>query len=152
MAAAEPGHPALTDQRTGLPNRVQFETVYRFLFDGADRGVPLTLMMVRMEAEEESSFLSGARQLASSTRSSDLLAHLGDGLFATLLLGCNLHGARLAADRMADVLSAVRPLKFAIGLAPYHEDMKESSELVDAATRAVDEARAAGGGTEIGVA
>lgn len=152
MASVEPGHPALTDQRTGLPNRIQFETVYRFLFDGADRGLPLTLMMVRIEAVDESSFLSAARQLASSTRSSDLLAHLGDGLFATLMLGRNLHGARVAADRMASVLGTVLSHGFAIGLAAYHEDMKESSELVDAAARAVDEARAAGGGAEIGVA
>ncbi len=152
MATAEAGHPALTDQRTGLPNRLQFETVYRFLFNGADRGVPLTLMMVQFDPTEEASFLGAARRLASSTRNSDLLAHLGDGLFVTLLLGCNLHGARLAADRIAGVLGNMLGQRFAIGLASYNEDMQQSSELLDAAARAVEDARAAGGGGEIGVA
>jgi GGDEF domain-containing protein len=152
MVSAETGHPVLTDERTGLPNRLQFETVYRFLFYGADRGVPLTLMMVQMDASDESAFVSAAHRIASSTRSSDLLSHLGDGRFVTLLLGCNLYGARIAADRVSAVLGSVPGTRFAIGLAAYRDEMQERSELLDAAARALDEARAAGGGEEIGVA
>ncbi len=152
MASVGTGHPVLTDGRTGLPNRLQFETVYRFLFFGADRGVPLALMMMQIDASDESSFVAAARRLASSTRSSDLLAHLGDGRFVTLLLGCNQHGARIAADRVASLLGEVPGTTFAIALAAYHEELKEPPQLLDAAEGALERARAAGGGAEIGVA
>ncbi len=152
MASAETGHPVLTDERTGLPNRLQFETVYRFLFYGADRGVPLTLMMLELEADDEASFVGAAHRLGDATRSSDLLAHLGDGRFVILLLGCNQHGGRLAADRLSGVLGSVRGIRFSIALAAWHEEMKERAELLNAAAKALEEARAAGGGEEIGVA
>lgn len=152
MASAETGHPVLTDERTGLPNRLQFETVYRFLFYGADRGVPLTLMMVQMEADDESTFVGAAHRLASSTRNSDLLAHLGEGRFVILLLACNQHGGRIAADRMSSALTNMGDVRFAIALAAWHEEMKEPSSLTDAAEKALEEARAAGGGEEIVVA
>ncbi len=152
MASAEALHPVLTDERTGLPNRLQFETVYRFLFYGADRGVPLTLMLVQIDAEDEAAFVEAAHRMAASTRSSDLLAHLGDGRFVTLLLSCNLHGARLAADRIATLLGVLEDTRFAVALAAHMEEMKQPSELMDAAAKALDQARAAGGGPEIGVA
>jgi len=152
MASADIRHPALTDERTGLPNRLQFDTVYRFLFAGADRGVPLALLMVQMDIRDEEAFRRAADRLGSSTRSSDLLAHLGDGHFVTLLLGCNLHGARLVADRVAGLLAEVLDVPFAVGLAAYQDEMTDPSELMDAVVGATSDARAAGGGTEIGVA
>ena len=47
MTEFSAGHPALTDELTGLPNRLHFEAVYRVLFPAADRGVPLTLISAR---------------------------------------------------------------------------------------------------------
>ncbi len=152
MPFTETGHPALTDERTGLPNKLQFETVYRFLFAAADRGVPLALMLIHLDVTEESAFRGAAARLAASTRGSDLLAHLGDGRFVTILFGCNLHGARVAADRMSTVLADEIGGRFAVGMAAYRDGMKQPSELMDAASRAVDDAWAAGGGSEIGIA
>jgi len=152
MASSEHGHPALIDERTGLPNRLQFDTVYRFLFAGADRGVPLALLMVQMDVRDEEAFRRAADELAKSTRGSDLLAHLGDGRFVTLLLGCNVHGARLVADRVAGLLADVLGTGFAVGLAGYRDDMTDPSQLMDAVVGAMSDAQAAGGGMEIGVA
>lgn len=152
MISPETGHPALTDERTGLPNRLHFETVYRFLFAGADRGVPLALMMVEIDVQDEPRFRDVAARLAALTRSSDMVAHLGDGRFVTLLIGCNLHGARIAADRMAVLLADSLGSGYAVGLAVLKGDMQDPSELIVALEAAVADARAKGGGTEIGLA
>jgi GGDEF domain-containing protein len=152
MISPETGHPALTDGRTGLPNRLQFETVYRFLFAGADRGAPFALMMVEMDVRDEATFREAASRIARATRSSDLLAHFGDGRFVILLLACNLHGARIAADRMAAVLADFLGSGFAVGLAVFKGGMEQPSDLIEALEAAVADARASGGGTEIGLA
>jgi len=142
-------HPALTDELTGLPNRLQFETVYRYLFAGADRGVALTVMMLEVEHSDASLIREAGRTLHQVTRSSDLVAHLGEGWFAVLLLGSNLFGARVAADRVAAALEASAVTSFALGLAAYRDDLKQPAELMDAVRRAVAEAASLGGGSEI---
>ncbi len=149
MANPPAAHPALTDELTGLPNRLQFDTVYRYLFAGADRGVALTLMMMEVHAAEPTLIREAGDTLHQVTRSSDLVAHLGEGRFAVLLLGSNLFGARVAADRVASALQASPVASFAIGLAAYRDDMNDPSELMDAVRRAVTEAASLGGGMEI---
>ncbi len=46
------GHPALTDRPTGLANRLHFELVYSYLFQAADRGVVMTVLLLSFGSEE----------------------------------------------------------------------------------------------------
>jgi len=46
------GHPALTDRPTGLANRLHFELVYSYLFQAADRGVAMTVLLFSFGSEE----------------------------------------------------------------------------------------------------
>ncbi|HSW31172.1 MAG TPA: diguanylate cyclase [Longimicrobiales bacterium] len=143
------GHPALTDERTGLANRLHFELVYSYLFNGADRGVPLTLMLVSTSAPDAEALRALGERIQATTRTSDLVAHLGGGRFIVILLGTNLSGGRIAADRMEMALQGVAVGPVAIGLATYRAEMKESSELLKSVDDALQRAAAAGGGVEL---
>ena len=79
----------------------------------------------------------------------DLVAHLGHGRYVVLLLGTNLSGARIAADRIAGALRPLSPGRISIGLAAYDARMTDPAELLEAADRALLAAEAAGGGVEL---
>lgn len=143
------GHPAITDETTGLANRLHFELVYSYLFEGADRGVPLTVLLVATQADERARLTTIGATIQRITRTSDLVAHLEDGRFAVLLLGTNLAGGRIAADRLEEALERVTSHKPALGLATYHPDMKEPHLLLELADKAVQTAAARGGGLEM---
>lgn len=143
------GHPALTDESTGLANRLHFELVYSYLFAGADRGVPLTLMLFSVPSPDREQLRVLGERIQTMTRSADLVSHLGDGRFAALLLGSNLPGGRIAADRVEVALRELLPGPVCIGLAAYDPEMKESSELLAAAEEARTRAETAGGGLEM---
>jgi GGDEF domain-containing protein len=143
------GHPALTDEHTGLANRLHFELVYSYLFSGADRGVPLTLMLLATPAPDPGTLRALGERIQATTRTSDLVAHLGSGRFIVILLGTNLSGGRIAADRVETALKDVTVGTVSIGLATYQADMRESSELLRAVDEALRRAEAAGGGVEL---
>ena len=143
------GHPVLTDSATGLANRLHFELVYSYLFHGADRGVPLTLMLISTGVSEPDGFRAVGEMFQRSTRASDLVAHMGEGRFIVLLLGSNISGARIAADRLEMAIQSISPQPVAIGIAAFDENMKESSQLLEAVDNALQAAQAAGGGTEM---
>ncbi len=143
------GHPALTDEHTGLANRLHFELVYGYLFNGADRGVPLTLMLLTTPAPDRAALRALGERIQATTRTSDLVAHLGGGRFIVILLGTNLSGGRIAADRMEVALQDVAVGPVAVGLATYRVEMKESSDLLKAVDEALRRAEAAGGGVEL---
>ncbi len=148
------GHPALTDQSTGLANRLHFELVFSYLFEAGDRGVALTSMLISIGSDElENTDPDSMRAIGEAfqraTRTADLVGHLGHGRFVVLLLGSNLQGALIAADRLETFLEPVAPKPLSIGLAAYRVDMKESSELLEAADRALRAAEEAGGGIEL---
>jgi GGDEF domain-containing protein len=67
-----------------------------------------------------------------------------------LLLGTNLQGARIAADRIEVSLESVATGAVSFGLASYTPDLATSTLLLDAAERALETAQAAGGGVEFG--
>jgi len=140
------GHPALTDDSSGLANRLHFELVYSYLFHGADRGLPITLMLVSAPAPTPDTMRVLGERMQDTTRSSDLVAHLGNGRFAIILLGSNLSGGRLAADRVEVALLEVVTGTVAIGLASYKPEMKEPTDLLEAVDKALREAEAGGGG------
>jgi diguanylate cyclase (GGDEF)-like protein len=148
------GHPALTDQATGLANRLHFELVYSYLFEAGDRGIALSTLLVSvgsqtLDSGDPATLRTIGEKLQSTTRGSDLAGHLGRGRFVVLLFGTNLQGARIAADRIEMALDGHVPLPLSMGLATYHADMKESAELLAAADGALRAAEAAGGGVEL---
>ncbi|MDH3206080.1 MAG: GGDEF domain-containing protein [Gemmatimonadota bacterium] len=146
------GHPALTDSQTGLANRLHFELVYSYLFAAGNRGLSFTVMLLSVggpDAVPESRLRSLGEQIQSTTRDSDLVAHVGRGRYVVLLLGTNLQGARIAADRV-EVALAGDEGALSMGLAVYSPNMQDSSDLLEAADKALLTAEAAGGGVEFG--
>jgi len=146
------GHPALTDSQTGLANRLHFELVYSYLFAAGNRGLSFTVMLLSVggpDAVPESRLKSLGEQIQKTTRDSDLVAHVGRGRYVVLLLGTNLSGARIAADRVEVALGGNEGA-LSMGLAVYAPDMRDSSELLEAADKALLTAEAAGGGVEFG--
>jgi len=143
------GHPALTDEDTGLANRLHFELVYSYLFNGADRGVPLTLMLLATPVPDREAMRALGERIQFTTRTSDLVAHLGGGRFIVILLGTNLSGGRIAADRVETALQSVAVGPISIGLAAYRPEMRESGDLLKAVDTALQTAVAAGGGVEL---
>ena len=146
------GHPALTHTGTGLANTLHFELVYSYLFASGDRGVAFSLMLVSLGPDDVADPMrlkDIGERIQDTTRMSDLVAYFGDGRFGILLLGTNLQGARLAADRMEQALEDLQPGTLSLGIASYDASMKESSELLAAADGALRVAEEAGGGIEL---
>lgn len=155
-----PEHPALTDDDTGLPNALYFDTVFEVVFEMSDRGIPLGLLIFEVDGLEGFEPSEGAPSageavraggiiLDALTRRMDLFAALGDGRFGMLLLDCNEGGALIAADRMVDELAGWRAetgLGMSVGAAAWRAGMATPQALRDAAEGALADARAAGGG------
>jgi len=148
------GHPALTDPETGLANGLHFDLVYSYLFAGGDRGLSFSVMLITPApnggVSDVDRLVEIGRRIRTTTRDSDLVAHMGNGRFVVLLLGTNLQGARIAADRIEMALGEAGTEHPCIGLAAYDNEMKGASELLEAADKALAEAEAAGGGVEFG--
>lgn len=147
------GHPALTDPQTGLANRLHFELVYSYLFAAGNRGLSFTVMLLSAGGPDvvpERELKALGQRIQSTTRDSDLVAHVERGRYVVLLLGTNLQGARIAADRVELALSGTDAGPVSFGLAVYSPDMRDSSELLEAADKALLAAEARGGGVELG--
>lgn len=148
------GHPALTDPRTGLANRLHFQLVYRYLFNAGDRGMAFTVMLLsvgnaaQLEGDEEG-LRAVAETVHRTTRTSDLVAHVGGNRFLVLLLGTNLPGARIAADRIEAAVRATRPEVVSIGLAAFNTTITDSVALLRSVESALAAVEAAGGGVEM---
>jgi GGDEF domain-containing protein len=151
-AAAEMArsHPALTDAQTGLANRLHFDLVYNYLFDAGDRGLPFTVMLVSAGAESspEEKVRQIGQAIERTSRRSDLVSHMGSGRFVVLLLGTNLQGGRIAADRIEVALDPVAPGAICFGLAAWANSFRDAQELLRAADTALLAAEAGGGGVE----
>lgn len=146
------GHPAITDSQTGLANRLHFELVYSYLFAAGNRGLTFTVMLLSIgepDSVPEGRLRSVGERIQKTTRDSDLVAHVGRGRYVVLLLGTNLSGARIAADRV-EVALASEEKPISVGLAIYSKDMQDQSQLLEMADKALLAAEAAGGGVEFG--
>jgi GGDEF domain-containing protein len=146
------GHPALTDSDTGLANLLHFELVFSYMFQAADRGAPLTVMLVSTPVTDPHLLRSLGETVGRTTRSADLVAHLGSGRFLVILLGTDLEGAQVAAARVRAALQEVAAGPVAIGIADYREYMKEPPDLLEAVDSAIRKAEEAGGGVELALA
>lgn len=147
------GHPALTDSTTGLANQLHFDLVYSYLFAAGDRGLAFSVMLLSVggpDATPEERLRVIGQKIQATTRDSDLVAHVGRGRFVVLLIGTNLPGARIAADRIEMALNeSAGGAPVCFGLAQYEDRMQDSTEPLEAADRALLAAEAAGGGVEI---
>ena len=142
-------HPALTDAETGLATRLRFELVYTYLFRAGNRGTPFMVMQISTGLAEDASnddIRTLGRAVEKTTRSSDLVSHVGSGRYVVLLLGTNLSGSRIAADRIEAALTPLAPGPISFGLSAFSNDLENSQQLLDATDRALLEAEEAGGG------
>lgn len=148
------GHPALTDSVTGLANRLHFELVYRYLFLAGDRGMAFAVLLLTVDgapAEDEATLRAVGEAVHKTTRVSDLIARVDDRRFAVLLIGTNLPGARIAADRIEGALRALPGAVVSAGVSAYTPDLTDPASLLDAAEKARATASANGGGVEMAV-
>jgi diguanylate cyclase (GGDEF)-like protein len=151
-------HPALTDEETGLPNRLHFDTVFEVVFATGARGLPLAILLLeidgflewarstdRQEMSRVLRWVGGA--LVPVVRSTDLVARVDESRFAFCLLDCNKAGAVLVADRIDGLLDEIRDstgLGFSQGGAAYDPDMKRPEDFVGAAEAGLRAAQSRG--------
>ena len=152
------GHPALTDEETGLPNRLHFDMVFHFLFQTAPRGCSIAALMVEVDGfadwaagvnteETFRLFRSLGNLLQPTIRKTDLLARTEETRLTFGLVECNLAGAILVADRIDEALDSVRTatgLGFSLGCAVYDSNMEKPADILLAAEEALKVARARG--------
>ncbi len=148
------GHPALMDLDTGLVSRLHFELVCNYLFEAGDRGMAFSLMLLSVERPDtESTDLQPPKRLGEkireTTRATDIVTYVGGSRYVVLLLGTNLQGARVAADRVEMALEGLAPGPVSFGLTAYRPQMEELLVLFEAADAALLTAEAAGGGVEV---
>lgn len=154
-------HPALTDELTGLPNRLHFDMIFKVVFEMGDRGVPLTVLMMalddfdRFEQEEgEDAAVEALKDfgltLARHIRKTDLLARTARDRYVVLLMDANLQGGLLAADRFLELLEEFMQrtsLTFSVGVASYQKGMPGPKALEEEAAMALKLAQDSGGAT-----
>ena len=152
------GHPALTDDQTGLPNRLHFDTVFDVAFAVGRRGVPLTVIQVEIDglrewSEKRDSSEAGrilrsiGDTVAQLVRQSDFLARTDVNRFTLCLIDCNLAGAAVVAHRMDGLLDSIREttgLGFSAGGASFDADMECPEDLFEAAEEALRVAQSRG--------
>jgi len=143
------GHPALTDPQTGLANGLHFELVYSYLFEAGDRGIAFAVMLISVGEAPPERLRTLGEIVHNTTRTADLVAHVGGGRYVVLLFGSNLPGARIAADRLETALRDKSPGPLSFGIAAYHPELKTSADLLEAADTALLKAEASGGGVEM---
>lgn len=146
-------HPALIDAATGLANQLQFDLVYDYLFLAGQRGLSFTVMVASADLDGSAtneSLLALGQAIDQTTRSADLVSHLGGGRYVALLVGTNLQGARIVADRIEVTFETIAPETIAFGLAAFAPTVSGPRELLKSATAALLRAEGNGGGIEFG--
>lgn len=145
----------LRDRMSQLTIPQDFDLLLDFAFGIADRGVPLSLVVMAPDRLPEvpgpdvvASLLRLESDLANRTRRSDRLTRRTGSLFVALLVDCNRQGALIFADRMTEASSAfslMSGLSVSCGIACYREGMKSPKDLEEAAKRALEVAHSSGG-------
>jgi GGDEF domain-containing protein len=139
-----------------LSNPEQFDTVLDFAFGIADRGIPLSLVLIEPDgwnrdgatADQVEALETLARDIAERTRRSDRVTRIDQTRFAALLADCNRQGALIFADRLqaaAGNFTAQSGLTVSCGIASYAWGMKTATDLLEAAAAALESAHDQGG-------
>ncbi len=145
------GHPALTDEETGLPNRLHFDTVFNYIFQTGPRGCSIAVLMLEVDGYAEWAagvdsgelvwlFRSLGNVLEQATRKTDIVARTDHTRFTFGLVECNLAGAVLVADRIDGVLDPIREetgLGFSLGCAVFDPEMEKPADILQAAGSAL---------------
>lgn len=133
----------------------EFDLLLDFAFGIADRGVPVSLVVMAADdlddvhgAEVQSALNRLESDLVSRTRRSDRITRRANGRFVALLVDCNRQGAMIFADRMtvaAGAFSLMSGRTVSCGIATYREGVPSAEALEHAANRALEVARGSGG-------
>lgn len=148
------------DALTKLFNHVSF---FERLHDEIERsqrfGYPVSVVVIDLDGFKryndqfghqagDSILRAVAEVLVASSRSSDTVARYGGDEFSIILPGASKPGALIVAQRLRDRFKrdpALGQVGMSIGVAVYPEDAVEPKTLVEAADRAMYEAKEAGG-------
>lgn len=126
-----------------------FSTILEFAAGIADRGIPLSLVLV--EPDPAGSVPPGdaverlLSEFSQRVRRSDRCTHLGETRFAALLVDCNRQGAMIFADRLQSAAGDGVGVTISCGIASWTQDMSSHRDLVDAAQGALRRVQEAGG-------
>ena len=129
-----------------LTSPEDFETVLRFAFGIADRGVPLTLVSMAMVSLAVDTEVEDQPEVEARLRS--LVAGRCRRTYRALLAVCNRQGALIFADRVVQAVEDLMGdtgITIACGVATWTPEMTSSEELVGAADEALSRARDMGG-------
>jgi diguanylate cyclase (GGDEF)-like protein len=147
-----------TDDLTGLPNRRHFmEVAPLLLLEAHDEQRPCTLVLLDVDHFKSVNDRHGheggdrvlvgvADALRGTCRSDDLIARLGGGEFAILMLGASgLHAQYVAAD-LASTLRAIEPVAItaSYGAVEARHGELDIDELLARADAALDQAKRTG--------
>gem|GEM_PF-4243780 len=153
---------ATTNPETGLATPFAAETMLATEFAAAQRGRPLTVVMIRVEQFPRYTAKHGravgnqlgrlaGRSLARSRRGMHLTAHHGrDGVtFVSILSSMDVGGAAVYAKRVRRDLMSLsgvpKPPGVSIAIVPYDMSMNTPADLIEQAERALRKAAEAGG-------
>lgn len=139
-----------------LSSSEHFRTILEFAFGIADRGIPLSLVLIEpddwpdgeLPAERAEALAQLARDVAGRTRRSDRVTRLTDACFAALLMDCNRQGALIFADRLqvaAGTFSEMSGCTVSCAIATFAEGMASSTDLLAAARSTLETAHRSGG-------
>ncbi len=151
---------SVTDPLTKLMNRGAFEQRLDEEYDRAHRyGTELSLLMIDLDdfkamndvyghSAGDSALVKVGEVLADGTRGSDSLARYGGEEFVVLLPNTGAANAFLLAERFRSAIEETewdkRPMTISVGTATLSDFVQNRSALVEAADRALYEAKAAG--------
>jgi diguanylate cyclase (GGDEF)-like protein len=151
-ARAQAERLALTDDLTGLANRRHARMTLEREFAAAQRGRPLSVVMLDLDHFKAYNDRHGHREgdvavrafgeaLAKSTRQMDLSARYGGEEFLVILSSSGLDGAQAFARRLRAAFAAhpgnIHGLTVSAGLATYNPTMRSMDELIVAADQAM---------------
>lgn len=133
-----------------------FRTILDFAVGIADRGIPLSLVMIEPDGwpegepgvEQRAALEQLGKDVAARTRRSDRVTRLTDRRFAALLMDCNRQGALISADRLqmaAENFTGMSGHSVSCAIAVYRDDMEGPEALLAAAGEALEAAHRAGG-------
>lgn len=153
---------ATTNALTGLATDHAGERVLGLEFAAAQRGRPLTIVLLRIEdfrryADRHGEVVAGqllrqaGRTMRKHQRRMHLTAHYGkkDGVFVSILSGMDLDGACTYGKRLRHALMTLPGLPsvppISMGIVPFDLSMTSPQSLLEQGERALERGAAAGG-------
>lgn len=147
---------ALIDGLTQMPNRRYFELVFQREYAAAERGRSLVVVVFDMDGLKtindtyghkagDEALVAFAGVLKANTRSMNMSARLGGDEFVSIVSDSTIEGALVFVERIQSAVSRLDGLAAGIsvsaGLAAYHDEMTAPGFLIEAADRALYEAK-----------